>query len=109
ETNELSRRNPEQGSGLALRERRKKYCQDLVYRISSNPGLDSEPTARHERPQQRRDVRPNSSERRPAINRKRNPIQGPTVRVQHNRDQQNEVAKKNRHPRVPPVHPPADQ
>ena len=83
--------------------------EDLVDRLAADPGLDAEPAAGDQGPQERRDVRPEDAERRPAVDRERDAVLGPGVGVQDHRDQHDRVAQEDRQDRLPPVHPLGDQ
>ena len=81
---------------------------DHVDRGPADPGLNAEPTAGDQR-EQRRHIGAANSERRPAINGKRDSIFSARMRIEHHRHQYDHVPQKNRKNCLPPVHPLLDE
>src|SRR5205807_3198148 len=69
ETNKLGERDSKKVLRRAGGERRREDRHDLVNRVATNPGLNSEPAARDERAHQRGNVRTARAERCTAKNR----------------------------------------
>ena len=109
EADELRQRDAESAERRRLRERRHEDREDLVDRLAADPRLDAEPTARHQRAQQRRHVRAERAERRAAIDRKRDAVFRARVRIEHHRDEHDDVAEEDGEDGLPPVHPAADE
>ena len=104
-----AQRDAEHGSGDSGRERRHEDAEDFVDRVAADPRLDAEPAARDQRAQQRRNVRAERAERGAAIHRKRNAVLRAGVRVEHHRNEHDEVAEENREDGLPPIHAAADE
>ena len=92
-----------------LRERRNKDRHDFVNGVAADPGLNAEPAARDERAHERGNVRAARAERGAAKNREGDSVARPGVRVQDHRDDDDEVAEKNREDRLRPIHAAADE
>ena len=83
--------------------------QHGIDRLTADPGLNAEPTASHQRAQNRRHIRAAHAERRAHKNRKRNAVLRARVRVQQHRNEHDQVAQQNRADRLPPTHAAGDQ
>src|SRR3569832_1683484 len=84
--------------------RGKHHSEEYVDRRAADPGLNTEPTARHNRAQHRWHVRALSSERSPTQYWKRYAVLRTRMRVQDHRDKHDRDAHQDRDHRLPPVH-----
>ena len=77
--------------------------------LAADPGLDAEPAAGDQRPQDGRQVGPAQAERGAGEDRVRDAVLGAGVAVQQHRHQHDHVGERDRDERLHPVHPERDQ
>ncbi len=86
-----------------------KHAQDFVNRVAADPGLDSKPAAGDECAHQRGNICAARAERGAAKNREGDSVTRAGVRIQDHRNDDDQVAEKNRDDRLRPIHPAADE
>ncbi len=83
--------------------------EDAIDRPAADPGLNAEPAAGDQRPQQRRNVRAQQAKAGAAIDRKRDAVLRAGVRVEDHRNQHDHVSQEDGEHGLPPVHAAVDQ
>jgi hypothetical protein len=96
------------GVGKILPSRRER-CQQRADCFATDPGLDAEPSTRHQRAEDGGQVGSQHAKRCASQHWKRHSVLGAGVRIQQHRHQHDHVADENRHHRLFPVHPTLDQ
>ena len=91
--------------GLQIEQR----ATNLVDRVATDPCLDAEPTARHQRTQNCGDIRAQWTKRGAAINGEWDSVARPGVGVEDHRHKHDEVAEEDREDSLPPIHATADE
>src|SRR5205809_17258 len=83
-------------AGRGPGQRRHEHREDFINCVAPDPGLDAKPATRNERPQQRRDICAFCPEGGAAIDREGNAVLRSGMSVEHHRDEDDQVAEKNR-------------